>query len=351
MVFLTCLAENCTFQTEDYEEALLAATMMNSHIAISHSNQPPSSNRVTRVEQPSISIEMTPRAWENTVRYWKIYKKTANLKESELACHLIACCEPDLRDRLMNTHSNIENESEKEALKVIKEMSVKSESIIVAQVNHMKCVQGRDEPIRPYYARLKGQAKVCDYTVTHTLDGTEHTVSFEDKILRQILATNIADNEIQTELLSQLNLRKTPMTADEMVNFIEAKENGKKSSIRLSNVLSSNAVTSSYKKNIPPTTRNYQTTQQDKNTQMVGTIKCSHCNTYGHGNHWGNQGAHIRRKLGCPAYSKKCAKCHRLGHFEIVCRSKLTHKQSSAAVSEESEEYTMLGGAVSLEQE
>ena len=206
MVILKCPAENCTFQTEDYTEAVLAATMLSSHVTISHSNQPAPVDKAARVEKPSISTEMTTRAWVNTVRYWKIYKKAANLKESELATHLIACFDQDLRERLMNSYSNIENESEEETLKKIKQMSVKSESIIVAQVNHMKCTQGRDEPVRSFYARLKGQANVCDYTVKHTINGTEHIVSFEEKILRQILATNIADNEIQTELLSQLNL-------------------------------------------------------------------------------------------------------------------------------------------------
>ena len=78
--------------------------------------------------------------------------------------------------------------------------------------------------------------------------------------------------------------------------------------------------------------------------------KCSHCNRYGHGNHWGNQGTHIRKKLGCPAYGKKCSKCHRLGHFEVVCRATLTSNQTTAAVSDLSEEYTMIGGAISLEQ-
>ena len=107
---------------------------------------------------------MTPSAWLNTVRYWKIYKKAANLKDAESATHLIACCDQDLRERLMNAHSNIENKSEEAALEKIKQMSVKSESIIVAQVNHMKCIQGRDEPVRSFYARLKGQANVCDYS-------------------------------------------------------------------------------------------------------------------------------------------------------------------------------------------
>ena len=345
---LKCPAENCVFETVDYEEAVLAATMMSSHVTISHSNQPASIDKSARVEKPSISTEMTPSAWINTVRYWKIYKKAANLK-GELAAHLIACCDQDLRERLMNAHSNIENESEEEALEKIKQMSVKSESIIVAQVNHMKCIQGRDEPVRSFYARLKGQANVCDYTVKHTINGTEHTVSFEDKILRQILATNIADNEIQTELLSQLNLNKTPMTANEMVNFIEAKENGKKSSMSLNNIQSSNAITSSYKKNTQPPAKIYQAAQPKPNTQRTGMDKCSHCNRYGHGNHWGSQGAHIRKKLGCPAYGKKCSKCHRLGHFEVVCRVTSTSNQTTAAVSELSEEYTMIGGSISLE--
>ena len=70
MVVLKCPAENCVFETEDYPEAVLAATMMSSHVTISHSNQPASIDKAAQVEKPSISIEMTPSAWIYTVRYW-----------------------------------------------------------------------------------------------------------------------------------------------------------------------------------------------------------------------------------------------------------------------------------------
>ena len=346
------MAEDCEFQTENYEEAVLAAAMMNNHIAVKHSNPASTTGKAARVDKPSISSEMSPRTWLNTVRYWKIYKNAANLKNSELTPQLISCCDPDLRERLMNAYSNIEDESEEKALQAIKEMSVKSESIIVAQVNHMKCRQGRDEPVRSFYARLKGQASVCDYTVTHTEGDKVYKVSFEDKILRQILATNIEDNEIQTELLSQLNLCKTPMTADEMVNFIEAKENGKKSSLRLCNIQSTNAISSSYKKSTRPPAKTYnQSIQPKTSTHQADAEKCSHCNKYGHGNHWGQQGAHIRKKLGCPTYGKRCSKCHRLGHFEVVCRTSLPSHQSTAAVSEPPEENIIIGGAINLNQD
>ena len=40
----------------------------------------------------------------------------------------------------------------------------------MAQVKLVNSRQSPDEPIRSYYARLKGQAVICDYTVKKLID-------------------------------------------------------------------------------------------------------------------------------------------------------------------------------------
>ena len=53
------MAEDCEFQTENYEEAVLAAAMMNNHIAVKHSNPASTTGKAARVDKPSISSEMS----------------------------------------------------------------------------------------------------------------------------------------------------------------------------------------------------------------------------------------------------------------------------------------------------
>ena len=354
MVVVSCTIDTCEFKTQVVGDQT-GSILLSHYIATEHSNaNQVSSNiqdRAQRPQRPIITTELTPQQWSNIIRYWKIYKKEARLNTTNIITQLITCCDEELRNQLFNAHSEIEEKEEEEVIKAIRELAVKSESVIVAQVNHVKCRQGRDEPVRKWFSRLKGQASVCDYTITFkTTDGMEHTKSYEDNVLRQIIAANMDDSDIQTDLLSILNSSKKSMTADEMVCFIEAKENAKQGTVKLSSTHSINALHSTYKKNSRPAMNTYsQATRPKSTTQNTNKDKCSHCGTYGHGNHWGFHGANIRKKLGCPAYGKTCNKCHRLGHFGSMCRIPGLPRQTTAVA--ENEEAYMIGGAIGIQHE
>ena len=353
MVVYTCEAENCTFKTQNITSEELLLQMITSHRQDKHGSQGATAmntDRAARPERPSITSNMTPYQWVSTVKYWELYKNAARITtDSDKRTHLLTCCDHELRNQLFSIHDDIFEKSEQEALQIIKNMAVKSESVIVAQVNLANSRQSPDEPIRSYYACLKGQAAICDYTVKKTIDGTEHSISYAEPMLKQTIASNMADPEIQVELLSHLNSIVTPMTADDMVTFIEARENSKRSSIKLTTIHRSSAVNSTYKRSSHPPSSNYKSNQQKFNTSQSNT-KCSHCNRFGHGNHWGQQGAYMRKRLGCPAYGQTCKKCRRLGHFEVTCRAYPQPHQSSSAVNNTEPEF-MIGGITNTSQE
>ena len=351
MVILSCASETCQFVTLDIE-AVAAAALLNNHSSTAHSNSNQghanTQDRAARPVRPLITPEITPHQWANTERYWNVYKKAARLNVGDTTTQLITCCDVELRDRLFDTHSDIEEKSEADVLKAIKQLAVKQESVILSQVNHLKCRQGRDEPFRQFYSRVKAYAIICDYNITFTEGDNTYTKSYADKVLRQIIVANMADADIQIDLLSILNASKTPMTLDEMVSYIEAKENGKQSSLKLSSMHSTNALHSTYKRSIKSPVQTYS--QATVSRPNNSTEKCSHCNTYGHGNNWGFNRAHIRKKLGCPAYGNKCSRCQKMGHFEAVCRISPTQRQSTAAAETEQEDH-MIGGAISIQQD
>ena len=353
MVQYTCEAENCSFKTENINSEALLLQMITSHRQDKHSNQAPAMNsdRAARPEKPSITTNMTPYQWVNTLKYWELYKEAARIvNDSDKRTHLLTCCDRELKDQLFSIHDDIFTKSEEETLGLIKTIAVKSESVIVAQVKLVNTKQSPDEPIRSYYARLKGQAVICDYTVKKNINGTEYSVSYAEPMLKQIIASNMADPEIQVELLSHLNSTTTSMTADEMVTFIEARENSKRSSIKLTTMHRSSAVSSTYRSSRPPPP-SYKPPYQKPNTPQQNTEKCSHCNRFGHGNHWGAQGAHIRKSLGCPAYGKTCSKCKKLGHFEIACRAIAQPYQSASAIARSEPEEVIIGGIISTGQQ
>ena len=351
MVKLPCGNTTCQYETPDLEMEA-AMLIFKSHLTTHTEAVARPSGRAERMKRPPITTEISMQDYSFFLRNWALYKKY--LDKEEITTELLACCDEELRGNLFRTHSKIEESTEKEVLEAIKTLAVKKESVIVAQVNHFKIRQERDEPIPKYFARLKGQASICDYTVKFkTDDNREHTVSYEDKVLRQIMAANMADPEIQRDLLSRLNNSENEMTADEMVKYIEGKENGKESVSKLSNLHSTNALHSTYKKSTRPPTKTYsQAAKPLHTTQQNSQERCSYCGTHGHGNVWGKGSAHIRKKLGCPAYDKTCSKCSKIGHYTTMCKMMARPRQYSAAAKEgHSQEDYIIGGAIGINQQ
>ena len=187
------------------------------------------------MQRPTVSTEITLQKWSYFVWSWELYKKHTNIGEGNISTELLACCDDDLRSNLFRANNTIHTSTENDILEAIKSFAVKSESFVVAQVNHLKMRQGRDELIRKFAARLKGQASICEYnTEAQCKCGEKPTVNYGDKVMRQIIAANIEDSEIQKDLLSALNNKESQMTVEQVINFREARENGRESALKLS---------------------------------------------------------------------------------------------------------------------
>jgi len=123
---------------------------------------------------------------------------------------------------------------------------------------------------------------------------------------RDVLTRGIADAEIQLDLLGD---KKQDMTLEEVFQFVEAKEAGKRSASRLIDSHSVEAASSTYRRGKPEKLPNKDSSKFDM---------CSYCGKKGHGK---SAPARIR-KTSCPAYGHTCNLCNRDHHMEHVCRSK-----------------------------
>ncbi len=86
---------------------------------------------------------------------------------------------------------------------------MRSENIMVARYALHDMSQVRQEQIRSFYARIKGQADTCDYIIKCTKAECNETVDFAGEILRDVLARGIVDDEIQLDLISDQNQKMT----------------------------------------------------------------------------------------------------------------------------------------------
>ena len=62
--------------------------------------------------------------------------------------------------------------------------------------------QNHDEDMKYFSARVKGQAEICNYTVTCSKTGCNTKISYANAEIKDQLCKGLANPDIQQELLS-----------------------------------------------------------------------------------------------------------------------------------------------------
>ena len=171
------------------------------------------------------------------------------------------------------------------------------------KLHHMK--QARDEPIRAYGARLRGQASVCKFT--KQCHGCREVLNYAEENVADALCRGIVDVDIQQDLLGE---RNQDITAEEMLLYIEAKEGGKRSAITLNPVYVKVEALSTYQRG--NRTRDTAPSQAARALQP----KCTYCGEPGHG----ERAPYTIRKGQCKAFGQTCTNCGNANHLAQMCR-------------------------------
>lgn len=298
-----CPFPGCDYKTADLDAPIVAA-LITAHSAVHPAAMAAAPigtiAKVERVRRPTITAAGTSEDWAYFQSRWKDYVDATKVDGRDKVIQLLECCDEPLRKDLTRTASgSLTDNTETDVLAAIRKLAVREENTMVARVTLHNMRQDRDETVRSFGARLRGQADICKFVIP--CPGCDAVVSYTEAIMRDVLCRGLADPEIQMDLLGDKNQE---MTLEDVFQFVEAKEAGKRSASRLLDSHSIEAA-SSYKKakQIP---------------SKVDTEPCSYCNKRGHGKH---STARIRRTQ-CPAYGHQCEQCKRDHHFEAVCRSK-----------------------------
>ena len=293
MPVIDCPYPDCGYQTQEGNEAL-AVVLLQMHANAAH--PVPSSTGTTtaasvkadKVSRPKVSIGGSSEDWSYFCTRWQDYKEATKVSGKDLVIQLLECCDEDLRkDLTRSAGGSLTSKSENDVLEAMRKLAVKEENVMVARVTLFEMKQDRDEPIRSFGARLRGQANVCKYTVS--CPSCDEEVNYTNQILRDALTRGVADQDIQLDLLSDAN---QDMTLEEVFQFIERKEAGKSSANKLLHAQEADGVKSQYKKK--------------KGEKPINKPEqCSYCGNRGHGKF---SQLETRKKL-CPAYNKKCKNC------------------------------------------
>ena len=293
----------------------MAAALITAH-ATTHAPSRNATPRAEKVKRPTITSAGTTEDWQYFQSRWSDYVRATKLEGTDKIIQLLECCDEQLRkDLTRNAGGTLTEMTEDEVFAAMRRLAVREENTMVARVTLHNMRQDRDEPIRAYGARLRGQASVCKFT--QQCAGCDATVNYTEGILRDVLSRGLADSEIQMDLLGNKN---QDMTLEEVLKFVEAKEAGKRSASRLLLPHTVDAVTgSSYRQQKKTTARGPPPPPKDLSDQEP----CTYCGQKGHGR---SAPTKVRRKQ-CPAFGTSCSHCNRSHHYGKMCRRKNDPKE------------------------
>lgn len=314
-----CPIENCEYITPDGLDPAIVVQLLATHTT-THTSVAGATAKIEKVKRPTVQAAGTSEDWQYFQTRWSEYVDATKVNGKDKVIQLLECCDETLRKDLMrNAGGSLSDKDEAVVMAAIKKLAVREEKTLVSRVTLHEMKQDRDEPVRGYEARLRGQAAVCKFVVA--CPGCQQEVNFTEQILPDVLTRGLADPEIQLDLLADKN---QDMTMEEAVTFVETKETGKRSASKLLDTHSSETASSSYRraKKAPATGGSPQTPLAKSNSQIPPlkptSEPCSYCGETGHGR---SLPARLRKDT-CPAYGHKCAHCNRFHHNEAMCRKK-----------------------------
>ena len=195
------------------------------HVAAPTNSPHTNAAKIERVKRPTISGAGSSEEWTYFLTRWQEYVDATQITGKDKVLQLLECHDDNLRkDITRNAGGPLANKTVEQVLEAVKKLAVREENAMVARVQLIDMKQNRDEAIQNFGACLRGQASVCKFTTACPSCNT--AVNNTDNIRRDILIKGLADNEIQLDLLGDKN---QDISREEVFQFVEAKEEGKRS--------------------------------------------------------------------------------------------------------------------------
>lgn len=241
-----CPFPDCTYEKEEVTDALAAVLLLvhssGTHTAQGAPNVTPNT-KLEKVRRQKISAAGSSEDWSYFLLRWGNYVTATNITGRDKVIQLLECCDEQLRtDLTRNAGGSLTDKTADEVMEAIKKLAVREKDTMVARVQLHNMRQDRDKTIHSFGACLLGQAGVCKFL--DTCPGCSLEVNYTENVLRNVLTRGLADSEIQLDLLGDRNQN---MSLEEVFQFIEAKEAGKRSADRLSQSHSVDAAQSQYR--------------------------------------------------------------------------------------------------------
>ena len=271
-------------------------------------------SRQERLPRPTLDTGITEADWTFFESQWDRYKRSTRLEGQDATDQLWACASDELSRQAHDAGAN-KDTSEADLIALLKLCSIRAQNRLVNIVEFLNIAQEPAEPVAKFVSRVKGQAKVCDFTVKCPGDECDKIVSYSEQLVSHVIVQGLEDSEIQERVLA-IAATEENLDLKRISEFIYAQETGRESRKLLSadgglNKLSQYQQEKRGRSNTLPS----NTGRRDR-AEPSNTDSCYYCGNNGRGY---KSSAEVR-KAKCPAYNKKCTKCKKMGHFAKQCR-------------------------------
>ena len=311
---LPCSAEGCDWTTPPNVPTWeLITTLMGQHTQAAHPVGGQGGNgggKQERLPRPALDTGITDADWTFFESQWERYKRSNRLLGQDAIDQLWACASEELGRQCHDAGAN-KDTTEKELLVMFKRCSIRAQNKLVNVVEFLNLCQEPEEAASKFISRVKGQAKVCEFTVKCPAEGCDQDVSYSDKLCSHVIVRGLEDSDIQERVLA-LAATEQELDLKRVMEYIYAQETGRESRKMLSGAGALNKL-SQYQHN-----KRGRSSTMPSNSERPNRDKCHYCGNTGHGH---KSSAEVR-KANCPAFDKKCAKCKLTGHFAKQCKKK-----------------------------
>ena len=227
MAIFNCSMDGCEFKT-DHVEGSVAAVMLtihnNVHIAMptSGTSDVATRHRAPKIERPKISTGSSEETWNTFVKRWTMFQRSTGLTGAESVEQLFHCCDEDLGDSILKGHPDAVTGTEDNMLNVIKQMAVIPVAISVRRADLLTTKQDHGENARAFYAKVRGKASTCKYSIECTNAECNQVIDFTNVMVKDVVISGLVDEDVKKDVLGWTDLDTKSL--EDTVSFIEAKE-------------------------------------------------------------------------------------------------------------------------------
>ena len=208
---LACAFGDCDTVITHVNDAFCIA-LYNAHIAthtVATAAAAAPRGKAPPVDRPKLEAGTSLADWN----YWKArfesFKIAADIPNNKVVHQLLGCLDTDLLKLLYRDNKAPEGLTELELIDAVKRIAVKSENVWCLREKLHNMTQDTGEPVSNYTARLRGQARMCGYSMVCVRVGCTQDNDFTDTVIMGELVRGLADPEIKQSILSEVPRSQT----------------------------------------------------------------------------------------------------------------------------------------------